>query len=193
MSGRYDPSERRSPGIVGESAYHGASMATSEANGRSAQWLRPRLEQQGLQRYVSTIRERWILIVAVTLLTTLAAVAYILLAPKEYTAATDVLVSPVSSSDTALSSLPLIKQTSDPTRDVETAARLIVNRQVALRVKRDLSLSEGPNSIASKVTAQPVAQSNIVSITANASSAKLARDLANGFARAVVEVQTEQF
>ena len=70
MSGRYDPSERRSMGIVGESAYHGASMATSEANGRSAEWLRPRVEQQGLQRYVSTIRERWILIVSLTLLTT---------------------------------------------------------------------------------------------------------------------------
>src|SRR5205807_9347567 len=193
MSGRYDPSERRSQGIGGESAYHGASMATSEANGRSAEWLRPRVEQQGLQRYVSTIRERWILIVSLTLLTTLAAVAYILIAPKKYTASTDVLVSPVSSSDTALSSLPLIKQTSDPTRDVETAARLIVNRQTALQVKRDLNLSDGPNSIASHVTAQPVAQSNIVSVTSTAGSAKLAQDLANGFTRAVIEVQTEQF
>ena len=193
MSGRYDPSERRSMGIVGESAYHGASMATSEANGRSAEWLRPRVEQQGLQRYVSTIRERWILIVSLTLLTTLAAVAYILIAPKKYTASTDVLVSPVSNSDTALSSLPLIKETSDPTRDVETAARLIVNRQVALRVKHDLGLSGGPNSIASHVNAQPVAQSNIVTITAEAGSAKLAQQLANGFARGVIEVQTDQF
>ena len=123
-------------------------MATTEGTSRSAQWLRPPVEQQGLQRYVGTIRERWILIVAITVLTTLAAVAYILIAPKEYTAASDVLVSPISSSDTALSSLPLIKQTSDPTRDVETAARLIVNRQTALRVKRDLGLTEGPNSIA---------------------------------------------
>ena len=168
-------------------------MATTEGTSHSAQWLRPPVEQQGLQRYVGTIRERWILIVAITVLTTLAAVAYILIAPKEYTAASDVLVSPISSSDTALSSLPLIKQTSDPTRDVETAARLIVNRQTALRVKRDLGLTEGPNSIANHVNAQPVAQSNIVSVTAKAESAKLAQNLANGFTRAVVEVQTEQF
>ena len=168
-------------------------MATTEGTSHSAQWLRPPVEQQGLQRYVGTIRERWILIVAITVLTTLAAVAYILIAPKEYTAASDVLVSPISSSDTALSSLPLIKQTSDPTRDVETAARLIVNRQTALRVKRDLGLTEGPNSIANHVNAQPVAQSNIVSVTAKAESAKLAQNLANGFTRAVIEVQTEQF
>ena len=180
-------------GIVGNSSYHGSPMATPEATGRSAQWLRPRMEQQGLQRYVSTIRERWILIVAITVLTTLAAVVYILVAPKEYTSASDVLVSPISSSDTALSSLPLIKETSDPTRDVETAARLIVNRETALRVKRDLALSQGPNDIASKVSAQPVAQSNIVSVTATAGSAKLSQDLANGFTRAVIEVQTEQF
>jgi polysaccharide biosynthesis transport protein len=168
-------------------------MATPEATGRSAQWLRPRMEQQGLQRYVTTVRERWILIVAITVLTTLAAIAYILVAPKEYTASSDVLVSPISNSDTALSSLPLIKQTSDPTRDVETAARLIVNRQTALRVKRDLGLTDGPNTIASHVSAQPVAQSNIVSVTATASAAKRAKDLANGFTRAVIEVQTEQF
>src|SRR5437588_4224256 len=96
------PSTRRSRGIVGNSSYHGASMGTTEATGRSAQWLRPRLEQQGLQRYVTTLRERWILIVSVTLLTTLAAIAYILVAPREYTASSDVLVSPISSSDTAL-------------------------------------------------------------------------------------------
>src|SRR5436305_4628158 len=172
-----EPSPQRSVRLNGDSSYHGASMSTPEATGRSAQWLRPRLEQQGLQRYVSTIRERWILIVSLTLLTTLAAVAYILIAPKKYTASTDVLVSPVSNSDTALSSLPLIKETSDPTRDVETAARLIVNRQVALRVKRDLGLTEGPNSIANHVNAQPVAQSNIVSVTAKAESAKLAQNL----------------
>src|SRR5947209_16279966 len=109
------PSGARPRATVVAASYHGGSMATPETDGRSAQWLRPRLEQQGLQRYVNTIRERWILIVSITLLTTLAAVAYVLLAPKKYTASSDVLVSPVSSSDTALSSLPLIKQTSDPT------------------------------------------------------------------------------
>src|SRR5438477_4105716 len=115
MSGRYDPSERRSQGIVGESAYHGASMATSEANGRSAEWLRPRVEQQGLQRYVNTIRERIKLIGAIALLTTAAAVVYVVTAHKEYTAEADMLVSPVSSSDPAYSGLPLIRQSSEPT------------------------------------------------------------------------------
>jgi capsular exopolysaccharide synthesis family protein len=167
-------------------------MATSDRNGRTAEWLRPRLEQQGLQRYVNTIRERIKLIVAVTLLTTAAAVAYVLIAPKQYTAETDMLVTPADSSDPALSGLPLIKTSSDPTRDVETAARLIVNRDVGLRVKSDLALKDGPTKLANHVKAEPVAQSNIVSITATGDSPQQAQQLANGFGRGVIEVQTEQ-
>src|SRR5205807_9467112 len=81
----------RQPGerAVSAAAYHGRLMATPDRNGRTAEWLRPRLEQQGLQRYVNTIRERIKLIVAVTLLTTAAAVVYVLVAHKEYTAESD--------------------------------------------------------------------------------------------------------
>ena len=167
-------------------------MATSDRNGRTAEWLRPRLEQQGLQRYVNTIRERIKLIVAVTLLTTAAAVAYVVVAHKEYTAESDMLVTPSPSDDPATNGLPLIKTSSDPTRDVETAARLIVNRDVALRVKSDLSLSESAASIKNRVTALPVAQSNIVSISAVGDSPRQAQQLANGFGQAVIEVQTDQ-
>ncbi|HEX8075589.1 MAG TPA: Wzz/FepE/Etk N-terminal domain-containing protein [Thermoleophilaceae bacterium] len=167
-------------------------MASPDRNGRTAEWLRPRLEQQGLQRYVNTIRERIKLILAVTLLTTGAAVAYVLLAEKEYTAEADMLVTPAPSDDPALSGLPLIKTSSDPTRDVETAARLIVNRDVALRVRSDLGLTDSATVLKNRVKAEPVAQSNIVSISAVGDSPRKAQRLANAFARAVIEVQTDQ-
>src|SRR5205085_3228221 len=98
-------------------------MPARDGSKRAAEWLRPRVEQQGLQRYVNTIRERIRLILAITLLTTAAAVAYVVTASKEYTAEADILVTPVSQSDTALAGLPLIRQSSDPTRRVATAAR----------------------------------------------------------------------
>jgi len=126
------------PVVVAASAYHGGLMPARDGSKRSAEWLRPRVEQQGLQRYVNTIRERIKLILAITLLTTAAAVVYVVTAKKEYTAEADILVTPVSQSDTALAGLPLIRQSSDPTRDVETAARLVVTRAVALRVKAQL-------------------------------------------------------
>ena len=51
---------------------------------------------------------------------------------KEYTAEAYLLVTPVSQTDPAFAGLNLIRSSSDPTRDVETAAKLIVNRDVAL-------------------------------------------------------------
>nr|MDQ3935939.1 Wzz/FepE/Etk N-terminal domain-containing protein [Actinomycetota bacterium] len=167
-------------------------MTPSERTGRSAEWLRPRVEQQGLQRYVNTIRERIKLIVAVTVLTTLVAVVYILLATKVYEAQSELLVTPVPSDDPALSGLPIIRHSSDPTRDVETAARLVANRQVAQRVKQDTRNTRPINSLLDHVKAEPVAQSNIVAITVDAKSAKEAQELANGFAQAAIKVQTDK-
>ena len=184
----YGPGDE--PVFVASSTYHGGRMPARDGNARTAEWLRPRVEQQGLQRYVNTLRERWKLVVAITLLTTAAAIAYVLTADKEYEASADILVTPVSQSDTATAGLPLIHTSSDPTRDVETAARLIVNRDVALQAKADYKLKGGPLHLQQQVTAEPVAQSNLVAITAKGTTAREARDIANGFAAGVIKVQT---
>jgi capsular exopolysaccharide synthesis family protein len=165
-------------------------MADTQQGDRSADWLRPRVEQQGLQRYVNTIRERIKLIIAVTVLTTLAAVAYLAVAPKVYEAKTELLVTPVPSDDPALSGLPIIRHSSDPTRDVETAARLIANRQVAERVRKEVP--DAPDPLLGNVTAEPVAQSNLVAVTAKAESGRIAQRVANGFAEQAIKVQTEK-
>jgi capsular exopolysaccharide synthesis family protein len=165
-------------------------MAELDRSDRSADWLRPRVEQQGLQRYVNTIRERIRLIIAVTVLTTLAAVAYLAVAPKVYEARSELLVTPVPSDDPALSGLPIIRQSSDPTRDVETAARLIANRQVAERVRKDVP--DAPTPLLDNVTAEPVAQSNLVAVTARAESGRAAQLTANGFAEHAIELQTDK-
>jgi capsular exopolysaccharide synthesis family protein len=165
-------------------------MADPQTGDRSADWLRPRVEQQGLQRYVNTIRERLKLIIAVTVLTTLAAVAYLAVAPKVYEAKSELLVTPVPSDDPALSGLPIIRNSSDPTRDVETAARLIANRQVAERVRKEVP--DAPDPLLKNVTAEPVAQSNLVAVTASAESGRIAQRVANGFAEQAIKLQTEK-
>jgi succinoglycan biosynthesis transport protein ExoP len=157
---------------------------------RKAEWLEPPEEALGLKRYVETIRERLGLVVIATLVTTAAAVGYVLTAQKTYEAETDLLVTPISSD--ALASLPLIRQSPDPTRDVETAARLVTNNDVAERVKSDLALEDSAEGLLKKVSAEPVAQSNIVAVIATDHSPAEARDLANAFAEAAVTEQTEQ-
>jgi capsular exopolysaccharide synthesis family protein len=171
-------------------AYHTSGMAPPDIEGRSAEWLRPRVEQQGLQRYVNTIRERLKLIIAVTVLTTLAAVAYVVLAPKVYEAEAELLVTPVPADDPALSGLPIIRGSSDPTRDVETAARLVENRQVSDQVRK---AEPGlPRPLLDHVKAEPIAQSNLVAVTAEAPTAEEAAGIANGFASQSIKVQTDK-
>jgi succinoglycan biosynthesis transport protein ExoP len=156
----------------------------------SSQWLHPPEEELGLKRYLETIRERWVLVVVSTLVCTLVAIAYVAVATKSYKAEADLLITPVAS-DT-LPSLPLIRQSADPTRDVETAAKLVTNVDVAARVKGQLHLSESPQDLLKKVTAEPIAQSNIVAVSADENSKADAQRLANAFANQAVAEQTDK-
>ena len=147
----------------------------------------------GLTRYIQTLRERAWIVIAAVVITTGIAIAYVATANKVYKAEADVLVTPISTSDTSLVGLPgLIPSSSDPTRDVETASALITNTEVATRVKRVLGSSESPRQLLGKVDAAPVASSNIVAVTASEGSGTQARDLANAFATQAVANQAKK-
>jgi capsular exopolysaccharide synthesis family protein len=166
------------------------SQAVRDSAG--VRWRRPQAESAGLERYFRILRERAGLIGLVTLVTTLVAAAYLATATQMYEAEADLLVIPASRDQTALDGLPIIRESSDPTRDVETASRLVTTRNVAKRVKAQLGLNDSVEDLADKkVKAEPVAQSNIVSIRAHADSPELARDIANGFADGVVAERDE--
>lgn len=158
-----------------------------------APWQRPRGEDYPLHRYVETLRERAWLILAVVLVTTAVALLYVVVTEKVYQAEAELLVTPVSSDDPALAGLGTIRESSDPTRDVETAAELVTSPDVARRVARGLSLPDAPSALLDRVEVEPVAQSNIVAVTAEAPSPRGAESLANGFAAATVADRTEQF
>ncbi len=166
--------------------------AIENGSARTAEWLKPRAEQQGLQRYLATIREHIRLIVIAVIVTTAAAAAYVELATPVYQAQAQMLVSTLPSSATGLVGFGLIEASSDPTRDVQTASTFITNTSVADGVKQLLADPRSPRQLLKQVTAIPVAQSNIVAITASASTPGGAQRLANAFARATVEVRTRE-
>src|SRR4051794_33463619 len=149
-------------------------------------WRRQQSESVGLERYARILRERAGLIGLVVLVTTLMAAAYLAVADQKYRAEADLLVIPAGRDQSGLDGLPIIRESSDPTRDVETASRVVQGRNVAKRVIDQLGLNESVDAVLKQVKAEPVAQSNIVAIRATASSPDLARDLANGFADGVV-------
>src|SRR4051794_24427130 len=150
--------------------------------------------QQGLRRYVTTIRERWKLIALSVLVTTLAAALYVGTAQKTYKAEADLIITPIAGQDTTLNSIPgLIRESSDPTRNVQTAARLVDTTDVARKAKQKLNTNRSARSLLSDIQASPVAQSDLVAITATGSTAQSAQNLANVFADAVVQDRTEKF
>lgn len=157
-----------------------------------ADWLHPQVEEEGLRRYVETIRERAGLVIFAVAITTAIALLYVLVASKTYEGRADMLVTPVSGDVGILRSLPLIFESVDPTRDVETASQFVTNLDTATRVEEELNTGDTPRELLMKVTAEPVAQSNIVAVSAKADSPEKARDLANAFAEATVEDRTEQ-
>jgi Mrp family chromosome partitioning ATPase/capsular polysaccharide biosynthesis protein len=154
-----------------------------------AEWLKPPVEQHGLGRYVQTLRERiWVVVLAVVLCVG-AAAAYVATTEKVYEAQLEFLVTPVPADDTTLVGLGLIRDSFDPTRDISTAAQLVTTPQIGRRATE--KLGDPPTSVYD-IDAQPVAQSNIVSLIARAGSARRATEIVNAWGEAVVEVRTEQ-
>jgi capsular exopolysaccharide synthesis family protein len=164
----------------------------ADPRGSQPEWLQAPAEEEGLARYLTTLRQRLWVLILIPLLTTAVAVAYVLTADKVYEAEATLLVTPVSQEDPALSSLGLIQESSDPLRAVETAATLVTTNEVAERVARELDTGETPSRLADKVVAEPLAESNLVAVTAQGATPEEAADLANAFAEGVVEQRTRE-
>jgi Mrp family chromosome partitioning ATPase/capsular polysaccharide biosynthesis protein len=167
-------------------------MAGANLSGGRSDWLASETTQHGLSRYISTLRERWWLVALCTAVALGGALLYVKTTDKVYEASADLLVSPVSNDDDTTLGLGLIRDSSDPTRDVSTAARYVESIPVARRVKGALHLSDRPADLLGRVTAEPLAQSSIVTITAQAPTPRGAAAVANAFAAQTVRLRTDQ-
>ena len=157
----------------------------------SPDWLRPATDQGGLSYYVDVLRERIWIVIAVVLVTVGAAGAYLFTAEDVYEGEARLLITPAPADDAIAASLGLPRDSNDPTRDVETLATLATSLEVAERAKEELDLDESARSLRSGVSAEPVASSNLISVTAEAATPAGAADLANAFATGLVEDRTE--
>lgn len=164
------------------------------ANDRAASypWINPS-RPEGVREYLRTLRERWWIVVVVVVLTTAAAAAYGFLSPKVYESTASVLVSPVPEDSTALVSLGVLSRSNDPLRDIETAAALIANVDTAEAAEETLSemgFELTPEEILESITVEPVANSDIISLTAESSDPDAAAAIANSVARGVIAVRS---
>ena len=144
------------------------STETHPTSGWGAQGLRPR-----------------ILVLVTTVVAIAAAVVYAGARSIHYEATANVLVAPLASEDPNFQGLPLIRESSDGSRPVQTAAGLLSGPSIARLTAAALGWTT--SEVEEDVTVQPRGESNIVAITSSTESADEAARLANLYARVSLE------
>jgi Mrp family chromosome partitioning ATPase len=157
-----------------------------------SEWFSAAPESEGLPYYLTILRSNIWFIVITVLACLGAAILFLAQAQKVYESEADLLITPVPRENATLIGLGLPRESSDPTRDVETIARLIKTPAVARRVVERLRLDDTARELLTRIDATPVAQSNVVTIAARANDPELAAQIANAFANASVTYRTEK-
>ena len=170
--------------------------AAPRNDGSGPEWIQPAVEQEGIGRYAQTLRERWWVVALCLLLTTGAAIAYVAASPKSYEAEADLLITPVPAEAESLVRLGLPSRSADPLRDVQTSARLVTTHEVATRAQDALTgvpeASGSATDLLEKIESEPVAESNLVAVTATAGDPDDAADIANAVVDALIVQRTKE-
>lgn len=149
---------------------------------------RPGNDEHAAAPYTRAVRRHpWV--VALTALTVvLAAVAWLALRPAEYEATAQILVTPVSND---IPGLPVLSESVDPTRTLQTAASVLSSQQAAETAAEELGAGTSATDVIESIAVDAQGDSNIVTVTATAPSAEAAVALADTYASAALEARAE--
>ncbi len=145
--------------------------------------MRP--EDSALAPYLRAIRAHWIIFTLVFLATLAGGIAYMAAKAPDYRTDAELLVNPLP--DDRLTSLPIVHDTGDPTRTIQTAAELVDSHAIAALTAQELGDGWTRGKVSDAIEVSPQGQTNIIEITATWTDPDTAADLANGYANAVVE------
>jgi Mrp family chromosome partitioning ATPase/capsular polysaccharide biosynthesis protein len=150
-------------------------------------------QESALVPLFNAIRAHSLAVALVTLAAVGASIAFIALRSPQYEATADVLVEPLSQEDEVFVGLPLLRDTGDPVRTVETAASLMESHEAAQRTADELGRDWTSDEVLEDVVdVTPAGESNILAVTATADTPEEAATTANEFARAALEVRNEE-
>ena len=156
-----------------------------------ADWIRPTIDEGGTQQLLAALRSGAWFIALTTLLSIAGLALYLTRAETVYETSADLLVTPALTGEAGVPGVTLLRASPDPIRNVETVARLVTAPEVIRRVIRDLEVDRSPEEVRAAVAATPVAESDIVTITARDSNPRVAKALADGLGAAAVADRTD--
>jgi capsular polysaccharide biosynthesis protein/Mrp family chromosome partitioning ATPase len=160
--------------------------------GLAADWSAEPARSHGLGFYLDLLRARLWLVALIVVITVVSAALFVAQTEKVYEAHADLLVTPIAADNPDFVGLGLVTESGDPTRDASTLAKLITSTTVADRVRSTLGEERSASALRHDVTAEPVAQSSIVTVTAKAGDPERAASLANEFAEGAIAVRTDR-
>jgi len=108
-----------------------------------------------------------------------------------YEATAELLVTPLPQADRTFLGIALLRDSPDPTRTMQTAAAVISSPIAAARTAQGLGGNATRRSVENAVVVEPVGESNVIAITAQAESAGRAANLANRYAANALKVTSE--
>ncbi|MDP9385613.1 MAG: CpsD/CapB family tyrosine-protein kinase [Actinomycetota bacterium] len=132
------------------------------------------------------VRDHWLVVLLLVTLTVGAAYAALSRQQQRHRASAEILVTPFAERDEAVTGLGLIRDTGDPARTVQTAAALVESQRAAERAARALGQRWTREAVLGAVDVQPRGESNILAVTATATSQEDAVAVADAFARAAL-------
>ena len=139
--------------------------------------------------YLRALRSHKLVVALATLAALAGALAWTSLRTPDYDASAEILVTPVPQDDEIYLGLPLLRDSGEPTRTIQTAATLIesASAERATALELDLSRSQVHNGI----TINAKGESNILEVVARAESGEAAAELANAYAEASLAIRRE--
>src|SRR6266540_294282 len=157
-----------------------SSQVAEQVATREKQEVAPREQEEMAVReqregapvtYFYAIRAHPRLILLITLAAVAASVVFLALRSSDYEATTKLLVQPIPADDQTFLGLPLIRDTGDPVRTMQTAASLVESPPAAALVAKQRGGDSTTNEILDQIKISPEGQSNILAVTATADSA----------------------
>jgi capsular polysaccharide biosynthesis protein len=138
-----------------------------------------------LESYLRAVRAHRLLVAVVVLATLLASIVWLSQRTPEYKATARLLVNPLPQTDELLG-LPVIRDSGEPTRTMQTAASVLESPRAAEATASRLGADWTAQQVLTDIDLQPAGESNILAVTARTDTSGKAVDLANTFARSTL-------
>ena len=139
--------------------------------------------------YLPAIRARWRLVAIVTLAALAGGLAAMAVVTPKYESTAELVIAPLRVNDRTFVGLSLLRDTGDPARTAQTAARLVDSPAAAELTAQRLGTGWDAKRVEAAVRLGTQRQSNLLTVTARARSAELAARVANEFAGAALAVR----